>query len=383
MLQSLAVATISLVTFAAIILFYHSHLEDWVKSVRSKALLLGSMFGLGAALVMLNPLRSDQGIALDTSILFVGFAGMLAGWVGAAAALIIAVSMRIALAGGVMLAGSAVLIISALIGVMWNRYQYRITLRPPWRWAAFGGVLSLSLVGALLLPEPMRWSTLSQIGPVLVLVNVTGALLVGYMQSNASRVAAGRRRIFDESRTDELTGLLNRRGLGMDYTATLSSKPRTGVALLVLDLDNFKAINDTYGHAAGDHLLEKTTDRIGDLIRNDDIVARMGGDEFVVVFMGTTRAQAEESAERLRQTIAETPIPGSRAAPGEAHISVTVSIGAAFTRKPPEQLKDLISHADRLLYVAKERGRNCVVFEDISSLHAEAAALWQKSINRS
>ena len=187
----------------------------------------------------------------------------------------------------------------------------------------------------------------------------------------------------DKHRTDELTGLLNRRGLGMDYTATLSSKPRTGVALLVLDLDNFKAINDTYGHAAGDHLLEKTTDRIGDLIRNDDIVARMGGDEFVVVFMGTTRAQAEESAERLRQTIAETPIPGSRAAPGEAHISVTVSIGAAFTRKPPEQLKDLISHADRLLYVAKERGRNCVVFEDISSLHAEAAALWKKSINRS
>ncbi len=163
-----------------------------------------------------------------------------------------------------------------------------------------------------------------------------------------------------EAVTDDLTGLHNRRYL-MSHIETLQGKggPDGGhsFALLLLDIDHFKQINDTWGHPAGDKVLKETAQRIARNVRGVDLAARFGGEEFVVVMPETDMKAAHVVAERLRAafcdegfSIAETPQP----------LTITCSIGVATTqgREPPE---DIIKRADDALYAAKREGRNRVV----------------------
>ncbi|MEM9574814.1 MAG: GGDEF domain-containing protein, partial [Pseudomonadota bacterium] len=127
---------------------------------------------------------------------------------------------------------------------------------------------------------------------------------------------------------------------------------------LMLDADNFKQVNDTYGHAVGDTVLLKITDVIRSALRDGDIVGRLGGEEFGIYLRGVNRQQAFEVSERIRLQVAETPI-----TVGDDEIyNATVSIGAVFAAKQ-HNVTQLMQMADRNLYRAKGKGRNQVVFD--------------------
>lgn len=157
--------------------------------------------------------------------------------------------------------------------------------------------------------------------------------------------------------TDNLTGLLNRRAFGEVVNRELSRSDRfsTPLSLALLDLDHFKAINDTRGHAAGDAVLSA----VGDLLRMQgrahDVVARWGGEEFVIALPGADVTGAQAAAERIRHAIATLVV---RDATGEA-IPLTASIGIA-ERRLHEQLDVTVDRADRAMYTAKVGGRNAV-----------------------
>lgn len=157
------------------------------------------------------------------------------------------------------------------------------------------------------------------------------------------------------ARTDELTGLLNRKE-AIDRIETLTQHDGRTDAVLWCDIDRFKVVNDTYGHAAGDAVLEALADRIGACLRSpNDLGARLGGDELMVFLCGVRDLQdAVNVAEMLRRTAAE-PIP-TAAGP----ISVTLSIGVTLARAD-ESTDALIARADDAMYQAKNRGRNQVV----------------------
>lgn len=158
--------------------------------------------------------------------------------------------------------------------------------------------------------------------------------------------------------TDPLTGLHNRRyletHLGHVVEQALSrSKP---VSVLVLDIDFFKSVNDTYGHNAGDRVLQEVAARLKGCVRGSDLACRSGGEEFVVVLPGADAHTAERVGERIRKTMAAKPF---LAAPG-CHLPITVSVGASGLTGTEDTVQELLKRADRALYRSKREGRNRV-----------------------
>jgi two-component system cell cycle response regulator len=160
--------------------------------------------------------------------------------------------------------------------------------------------------------------------------------------------------------TDALTGLFNRRYLESHLASLMEQAGARGkpLAVMMLDIDYFKSINDTYGHDAGDDVLRDFAMRIKRSIRGIDLAARCGGEEFVIVMPETDLTVAAMVAERLRRRIAGEPFVISQ---GARSIPVTLSIGIAGLRGHEDTAASLIKRADQALYRAKRDGRNRVV----------------------
>ena len=172
--------------------------------------------------------------------------------------------------------------------------------------------------------------------------------------------------------TDPLTGVYNRRYMKAHLDRKISEIPESAkpVSVLMCDVDHFKQINDTYGHAAGDEVLKEMAGRVGDNLRDFDMVARYGGEEFVVVMPSTPLSAAQAVAERLCKRIGTEGF----AIPGQAEpLRVTTSIGVASTSDPQMEAGGLLAQADAALYRAKHAGRNRVVVSEKADESGESA----------
>jgi diguanylate cyclase (GGDEF)-like protein len=167
------------------------------------------------------------------------------------------------------------------------------------------------------------------------------------------------RETYELATTDSLTGVYNRRTFKELAEPQLSRSRRAHlpVSLLLLDLDHFKRINDTYGHLAGDDVLREFSRLVREGLRKEDLLARYGGEEFVVLLPGTGAAAAQVSAERIREDVA------ARQLDANGHlVRVTVSIGVASEAGDTlPSLEAMLGRADEALYQAKNQGRNKVV----------------------
>ena len=151
------------------------------------------------------------------------------------------------------------------------------------------------------------------------------------------------------SQVDPLTGALNRRGMEAGY-----DEPLGELSLMMVDIDRFKVINDTHGHAVGDEVLRHVARVLGGVLRISDAIVRYGGEEFILLFPGVGMGRALRIADRARLAVAENPTPVA-----DLKVDVTVSIGVA-ERRGNERLQDLVRRADAALYEAKQSGRNRV-----------------------
>ncbi len=158
-----------------------------------------------------------------------------------------------------------------------------------------------------------------------------------------------------EAQRDYLTGLLNRR----PFIRSLEriTRRKKGFAVILIDLDEFKPINDTHGHAAGDEVLIGVAKRISSGIRNKDVACRYGGDEFAVIIKASEEKEALHVAERLHEAISCTPHRIN-----DEDFYITVSMGGAYVR-PGETIDQLIERADAALYSVKEDGRHGLEFD--------------------
>ena len=163
---------------------------------------------------------------------------------------------------------------------------------------------------------------------------------------------------------DPLTGLHNRR-YAQSYLERLEREAHASgqpFALMVLDLDRFKSINDRFGHPVGDEVLIEVAQRLKSNLREHDLLARYGGEEFLIALPGISRKQAQHMAERLRRAVGDTPVASSSS---RQDVPVTLSIGVAVSPEGRGNLRsahELLQAADRALYVSKSDGRNLVTF---------------------
>ena len=181
----------------------------------------------------------------------------------------------------------------------------------------------------------------------LVAAELGGPLQMAALYEDARRLAT----------TDMLTGLLNRRAFldAIERERSRSARHALPVAILLLDVDHFKSVNDLHGHAGGDAVLQGIAGVLRQIARKSDFVGRWGGEEFVLALPQTNDAGARVAAERLRKAVAD----AAHALPNGKTVTVTASIGLASSDSP-WSIEELIARADQAMYAAKGRGRNRV-----------------------
>ncbi len=160
-----------------------------------------------------------------------------------------------------------------------------------------------------------------------------------------------------QSRTDPLTGCLNRRGITERLLAEISfaQRDKRPLGVAVLDMDHFKRINDTHGHAVGDGVLQELVHRLGTSVRASDAFGRIGGEEFLILWPGLSVESSRVAADRVRQIMERTPF-----VIDDVTLKATVSLGVTTTTGEDSQ-EAIIERADQALYAAKAAGRNRVI----------------------
>ena len=181
--------------------------------------------------------------------------------------------------------------------------------------------------------------------------------------SNVSDLVHTGEKLRELASIDDLTKLLNRRQFlaSLDDEFTRALRFGLPLSVAIIDVDHFKQVNDRHGHPVGDFVLRALAQRCRRVIRRDDILGRLGGEEFAAAFIETDMREALSTAERLREEVAAEPFDL-----GHAKLSVTVSIGLATRQAHETDTSELLWFADRALYAAKAAGRNRVVVDSTS-----------------
>ncbi|WP_415905358.1 diguanylate cyclase [Neptuniibacter sp. QD48_55] len=208
-----------------------------------------------------------------------------------------------------------------------------------------------------------KWRWIHDVGRVFLRDKNGNAIRMNGVHIDITEARTLEEKIEKLAVTDALTDLFNRRNFQYLSQAVLerAKRQKTYFCLLILDVDHFKAYNDTYGHLKGDHVLKKVSQALKDNIRQgEDYCFRVGGEEFAVVFTQESKEAADIFANRIRQKIEKLKIPHKE---NSANQFITVSMGLSCTQNLTDktQVSDLYKRADKLLYQAKENGRNQLV----------------------
>jgi diguanylate cyclase (GGDEF)-like protein len=254
--------------------------------------------------------------------------------------------------------GPALFVVPFFAWVFWANPVRRRAMGFSWSFLAL-----LAAVAASKLVESTSADVASEVTYVLVLSVTAAALLLLILQAYGDKERRLERAIdrsASEARQDPLTRVLNRRGVETYLEACREAFDREGVpfSVILADLDHFKRVNDVHGHGAGDEVLQAIGRTLCDGVRGADHVARLGGEEFLVLLPGVRLPQAATLAERLRASIARARLTNG--------VRVTASFGVAEVQ-PGDGIESLIARADGALYEAKANGRDQVVRRGIEA----------------
>lgn len=322
-------------------------MKRFVPSRSLTRLVLGAACGGFASLEMLQPLVPTPGVILDLRTLPVAIAASFLGRGGAGAAVSVALVTRLSIGGAGAIAGVGGLFVVAFGGLLWARFYGLGGKHSVRQLLLLGAIPSLSLPFFLIIPGDVGWGLLKATFPIYVPLNMAGMIFVGWVIDRERFLLRQHIKLEVESRTDHLTGLLNRRGMEEELAQLL---PKGAVEeLLLVDCDRFKAINDQYGHAAGDQVLIAVAGLIAREAGSEAIVARFGGDEFAVARLAGAAPAFVDIAGRLRRLVQATPIP----LPGGETITALVSIGRARWVSG-DTFHSMLLRADQALYAAKD-----------------------------
>lgn len=321
-------------------------------------LLLGGVFGSAAVFSMFDPLLIAPGVIVDMRAVPMALAGAFLRTPGALVALAVAIAARSMIGGMGVVAGITGLSIALTGGLFWALWM---RLHPAIQRARLLPLFALGLCGAAavgsfaLLPSEIMVYMFTTIAPALVPMSILGTMLCALLIMREGHFMSTEAVLHKNSTTDVLTGLMNRRGFEQAIAAQQWDRGE-GVGHLLIDIDHFKSINDRFGHAAGDQVLRQIAIRLRGVLRHNDLVARIGGEEFVVCLRTPSPKGVKLLAETLRRHMAMTPFGTGRE---DEVISVSVSVGGHWVQAF-DNLDHALAAADTALYAAKSGGRDQV-----------------------
>ncbi|MDB4213786.1 diguanylate cyclase [Octadecabacter sp.] len=318
----------------------------------------GLLFSFALFMTMSDPIPLAYGGIFDMRGLLIGTAVALFGPVTGVMALVTGLSMRWGIGGTGVAAGFVGMLLAFAGGVTW-RWTVKNRSLQKWKKSCLLGVLITVQLGGIFLAPSSFWGILFlELTPYTLATNVIGVLMINHLTSGELSFLSEAESSKIDATTDHLTGLLNRRGLDLIYPSlALLKGPTKGRALLYFDIDRFKSVNDTHGHAVGDAVLKFVTNQISQSLRPNDVFARLGGDEFAVILSRIDAHEAKHIAKRCCEVVKDAEFK----AEGEV-LDVSVSVGAIWMLHHTE-IDKILDHADQALYEAKQGGRNRVVFK--------------------
>jgi diguanylate cyclase (GGDEF)-like protein len=215
--------------------------------------------------------------------------------------------------------------------------------------------------------------SIADAGDMIDLLNMVlcAVLMLGFIHLYENRREEAEQKLVTLARTDALTGLANRASFqsSLERIVAESARSGAGFALVIMDIDHFKLVNDTMGHDAGDHVLRDISHRLTERLRTTDSVGRLGGEEFGLILRDVKPEASFELMDELRQRIAD-----SKLQYGEAVISVTASFGIAHYPDHGTDAETLFRIADHCLYSGKRDGRNTVARAGVSAVKSQRLA---------
>ncbi len=328
-------------------------------------MIMGSIFGLCAVVAMMDPITISEGIIVDIRTLFIGAAAAFCGFAGGTIALALGVITRLSIGGEGAVLGAIGMAVATAMGWAWAvfvRPRIKSDLKSH---LVLGAMLSLHLLVALMLPPVARETFFFKLAPVLLIADIAGALFLGLLIKRERILLDQQNQLKDAATFDPLTKLMNRDAAHAHYEADDTWPALSkGTAMLCIDVDHFKSINDTHGHLRGDEVLVEIAQRMRACLRPNDIFARMSGDEFVIVLNDLTADQAKAVADRCQNSISAYPMVASG-----VEIGMSVSVGCTWVSERPE-FGTLRAAADKALYRAKEEGRDRLAFDRVARLIA-------------
>ncbi|WP_334073490.1 MULTISPECIES: diguanylate cyclase [Paenibacillus] len=316
-------------------------------------LLLGTALGLFGVSLMYIAFPLNSSVFTDLRQLPILISVFIGGWAGGGITTFIILIYRLLFLSGFNFAsilGAIDALLTYLIAIAILR-EYRLSLRR-WNWAVGLSTLVTVVVFFILLEDRGKWLAIA----VFILIFYTSGLFSFSMLTYLKRSDELLRIMREAAHRDFLTGLYNARAfdLMLEQKIETSNRYRVPFTLLMLDIDYFKKVNDTYGHPAGDAVLAQIADVLRETFRPGDQIARKGGEEFAVIVDACDSEQIRIIAERLRRNVENH---GFRV-PDGTELKITVSAGSATYPDIDSHL--LVDRADRALYEAKASGRNRV-----------------------
>lgn len=355
------------IALMALLSIFFGMIERLKWSEMERSILHGLLFGFGAVFSMMSPFELQPGSVFDGRVIFVGLAAAFAGFPAALISGAFAVAFRVYTGGVGMFAGSLGIIFAASIGYFWFRYMRpnkgHSTVK---ELVILGAILCFSMSALFVLPPDLALNAVKHVAPMLAIAIMISSVVLGSFMERELRLISSENLLRQNAVTDELTDVYNRRKFVADLEELAVS--RQPYAMLIVDIDFFKKVNDDFGHAAGDHALRTLASVIQTSLRSSDAVYRIGGEEFAVLIPNVTQEITQRIASRISV--------GAKAAKimyGDQPIELTVSIGAKVAMRLSEEPAQVFDQADRAVYAAKQAGRDCIQFANDEHFIARAA----------
>lgn len=327
------------------------------RSARFKSLLMGGLFSFAVFITMADPIDMGSYGVYDLRALFIAGAAALIGPISGIVTAVVGLLLRWSIGGPGMVPGFVSIVCALLGGFVWWFVMRKKVLNRFAQPLVLGVLISTHVFGIFAFPSDMWLTLAANIVPIYLIVNTVGAALMIYLIGGEVSFLSEAEATLDRANTDHLTGILNRRGLEKEYPDAPEDAGYRGRALLYFDIDFFKAVNDTHGHAVGDDALLYISKRVSQNIRPNDVFARIGGDEFIVVLDDIEQSEAERIAQRCRSVVEDGPF-----AIDSVVLPITISVGGVWV-VAASPLDLMLEAADSALYKAKEAGRNIVEFQ--------------------